>query len=491
LIHDLPVRGGYSFDGQRDDVGVRVVVLGAGLAGCAAAWVLSRRGHDVTVVDRDDVNPHPTASADQLFGDWQRPAIGQFRQPHNFLGRARAVVRAEFPDVYATLRAMGAGEVDQQSFLGSAPRLPGDEQLATIACRRPVFDAVLRNTVSKQLTVTFRAAEVAGLCVTNRAPVPQVNGVELSAGHRLEADLVVDAMGRNSPVSGWLSAADVMAWPEQSCDCGLLYYSRHYQLHDHAGAVPYASVLGGPRGDLGYLAFAAFLGDNATFCLCVMPPAWDKQWRQLRQPDAFDRVARRLPGMREWLELARPITDVLPMGRLRNSLKQTLINDVPVVSGLVPIGDSRSHTNPTFAFGASLALSQAVALGSAVDTAADLNDLTTSFEYVVHPDATERFHAVSAEDSDRYRAWSGQPITVTDRHDTMSLFLRSVVYRVAPFDPAILRAVCRRINALDPVDALPAQTDLLDRAETMYRDMASGLPAPPSRTDLLDALHTG
>jgi len=221
----------------------------------------------------------------------------------------------------------------------------------------------------------------------------------------------------------------------------------------------------------------------------VMPPVWDKQWRQLRQPEAFDRVARRLPGMREWLELAQPITDVLPMGQLRNSLKQTLINDVPVVSGLVPIGDSRSHTNPTFAFGASLALSQAVALGSTVDTAADPNDLTTSFEHVVHPDATERFHAVSTEDRDRYRAWSGQPITVTDRRDTMSLFLRSVVYRVAPLDPAILRAVCRRINALDPVDALAAQTPLPARAEPMSRDMASGFPAPPSRNHLLAELH--
>jgi 2-polyprenyl-6-methoxyphenol hydroxylase-like FAD-dependent oxidoreductase len=220
-----------------------------------------------------------------------------------------------------------------------------------------------------------------------------------------------------------------------------------------------------------------------------MPPSWDKQWRELRQPEAFDRVARYLPGMRAWLELAQPITGVLPMGRLRNTLRRTVINDVPVVSGLVPIGDARSHTNPTFAFGASLAFSQAVALGSAADTATDPDDLAMSFEEAVDLDATERFHAVSAEDRDRYRAWSGQPIAVTDRHDTMALFLRSVVYRVATRDPAILRAVCRRINALDPVDALSAQTDLLDRAERIYRDIAAESPLPPARTALLDALH--
>ncbi len=473
---------------QRHDAVVRIVVLGAGLAGCAAALVLSRRRHDVTIVDRRDFARHPMASADQLFGAWQRPAIGQFRQPHNFLGRARAVVREEFPEGYATLQAMGAGEVDQQSFLGSAPRLPGDEQLATIACRRPVFDAVLLNALWQQPSVTFLAEDVSGLGVANRPEPPHVSGVKFSSGRSQEADLVVDATGRNSPVSSWLSTAGVKAWPEQSCDCGLLYYSRHYQLHDRAGVLPYASILGGPRGDLGYLAFAVFLGDNATFCLCVMPPAWDKQWRQLRQPEAFDRAARHLPGMTQWLEQAQPITDVLPMGRLRNTLKHTMIDEVPVVTGLVPIGDARSHTNPTFAFGASLALSQAVALGSAVDTAADPHDLTVGFERLVDQDATERFHAVSAEDRDRYRAWSGEPITVTDRDDTMSLFLRSVVYRVAPHDPAILRAVCRRINALDPVNALAARADLLDRAETIYRDLAPGLPAAPPRGDLLDAL---
>jgi 2-polyprenyl-6-methoxyphenol hydroxylase-like FAD-dependent oxidoreductase len=470
---------------------VRIVVLGAGLAGCAAALVLCRRRHDITIVDRRDFAHHPMASADQLFEAWQRPAIGQFRQPHNFLGRARAVLREEFPEVYATLQAMGAGEVDQQSFLGSAPRLPDDEQLATIACRRPVFDAVLLNAVSQQPRVTFLADDISGLCVTNRPEIPHVSGVELSSGRSLEADLVVDATGRNSPVSSWLSTAGVRAWTEQSYDCGLLYYSRHYQLHDRASTLPYASILGGPRGDLGYLAFAVFLGDNATFCLCVMPPAWGKQWRQLRQPGAFDRVARHLPGMTQWLEQAQPITDVLPMGRLRNTLKHALIDEVPVVTGLVAIGDARSHTNPTFAFGASLALSQAVALGSTVDTAADPNDLIISFERLVDQDATERFQAVSAEDHDRYRAWSGEPITITDRDDTMSLFLRSVVYRVAPHDPAILRAVCRRINALDPVYALSTQVDLLDRAEIIYRVMAPELPAPPPRADLLDALSAG
>jgi hypothetical protein len=61
----------------------------------------------------------------------------------------------------------------------------------------------------------------------------------------------------------------------------------------------------------------------------------------------------------------------------------------------------------------------------------DDTELIMAFESAVGADAAARYEAVSAEDRDRIRLWSGQPINPTDRLDTMPLFLRSVVYRVA------------------------------------------------------------
>src|SRR2546430_2378618 len=115
---------------------MRTVVLGGGPAGCVAALVLARRGHDVAVIDRDQSTELSGVSADRIFETWDRPAIGQFRQPHNFLGRGRAILRDEIPDVYAALMRQGACEIRQDTFLGDAVREPGDEDLATIACRR-------------------------------------------------------------------------------------------------------------------------------------------------------------------------------------------------------------------------------------------------------------------------------------------------------------------------------------------------------------------
>lgn len=456
-------------------------MLGTGPAGCAAALTLARRGHDVTLIDRDEPPAFGTVSADQIFATWDRPTIGQFRQPHNFLGRGRAILRDAFPNVYDSLLARGAGEIRQDSFLGVAAREPGDADLATIACRRPVIDAALWSAVGGQRGVSFRSAGVSGLRMTTS----QVTGVRLGSGEVVAADLVVDAMGRNSPAGRWLAECGAPTWPERRSDCRLLYYSRHFRFRGESPR--YASVLGGPRGDLGYLAFAVFIGDGATFCVCVMSPAGQTEWRDLRDPAAFDRVARALPGLADWLDVAEPLTSVLPMGQLRNTLRDTVDHDTPVVTGLIPIGDARCHTNPTFALGLSLSLTHATSLAAACDLASDDTDLVLGFEHQIGAEATACFDAVSAEDRDRARLWSGDPIDPTDRVDTMPLFLRSVVYRVATHDPALLRAVCRRIDLLDPIDALASNQELLDRAEQLFRQLPR--TQPPHRADLLAALR--
>jgi 2-polyprenyl-6-methoxyphenol hydroxylase-like FAD-dependent oxidoreductase len=265
----------------------------------------------------------------------------------------------------------------------------------------------------------------------------------------------------------------------------LLYYSRHYALREGASWPPYASILGGPRGDLGYLAFAAFLGDNSTVSLCVMAPTGDRAWRGLREGAAFEAVTRQVPALVPWLDVAEPVTDVLPMGALRNTLRHPL--QAPV-AGLVAVGDARCHTNPTFAFGATLSLWHAAVLADAVAAASDEGDLLERVEEQVEPDARARYHAVAVEDEDRRRLWSGEPIDVSDREDAPGLYLRAVVYPAAAGDPELTRAVARRINAVDPVDLLSRRTDLLDRAQARYEAAKAGFPPPPPKEQLLAAM---
>jgi 2-polyprenyl-6-methoxyphenol hydroxylase-like FAD-dependent oxidoreductase len=228
-------------------VPVRVIVLGAGIAGCAAALAFARGAHEVVVLDRAALQSFDGWSADEVFQRWQRRGVAQFRQPHNFLGLARAVLRDRFADVYAAVREVGATEVKQDSFLCNAARQAGDEDLATVACRRPVFDAALHTAVAAQPRVTHRGTEVTGLRLRPRGHAAHVVGVKLASGESLTADLVVDAAGRRSRTSEWLATAGARPLPTVSSECGLLYYSRHYRVRNDEPMPPYASLRRSPR----------------------------------------------------------------------------------------------------------------------------------------------------------------------------------------------------------------------------------------------------
>src|SRR4051812_25283034 len=112
----------------------RVVVLGAGVCGTAAAMMLARDGHDVIVLERDP-SPVPETPED-AWERWERDGVGQFRQAHFMQARGRHVIDAELPDVGAALLAAGAVRVDalmrMPPTIADRLRLPGDDELATL-----------------------------------------------------------------------------------------------------------------------------------------------------------------------------------------------------------------------------------------------------------------------------------------------------------------------------------------------------------------------
>jgi glycine/D-amino acid oxidase-like deaminating enzyme len=105
-----------------------VTVLGGGVAGLAAALLLARDGHRVTLIERD---PLPLGAPEDAPG-WPRKGIPHFLQPHAFIPRGREELRSHFPDVYADLLAAGAQEVDLRRKLPGEP-VPEDEACSTSA----------------------------------------------------------------------------------------------------------------------------------------------------------------------------------------------------------------------------------------------------------------------------------------------------------------------------------------------------------------------
>jgi hypothetical protein len=278
--------------------------------------------------------------------------------------------------------------------------------------------------------------------------------------------------------------------PERRSECGLIYYSRHFRLRDGAAMPHVPSLTRAPRAEIGYMVFSVFVEDDGVFAPVLMIPPWDRELRALKSEDAWMAAALSLPAVAEWLQSdrAEPISPVLPMGSLQN-LHRSLVRDgAPVATGIQPIGDALCHTNPTFAYGVSLGLRHGFTLARIATELDDPHALALAFDDAVGADAAARYDAVSAEDRDRLRLWRGEPIDVRDPGDSMALFLRMTAYPAAMKDGALLRAVARRANGLDPADALARDESLIARAQAIAGRDGAPPPVAPSRDELLRAI---
>ena len=131
----------------------QTIVLGAGPCGLAAAMMLARDGHRVTVLERDPA-PVPDDPAAAWDG-WARAGVAQFRQAHFIHPRGRQVLAAELPDVLDALEGAGALRLDPlearcpPSIADREPR-PGDERLVTTTARRPTLEQVFARAAEER-----------------------------------------------------------------------------------------------------------------------------------------------------------------------------------------------------------------------------------------------------------------------------------------------------------------------------------------------------
>jgi len=140
----------------------RVVVVGGGLAGLAAALFLARHEHTVTLVERDGP-PGEGDSADEDATNWKRPGAPQSHQSHVLLGRARRVLLEEAPDV---LRAMAARGILEHEVRVGAATVEGEAMLPT---RRLVAEGVLRRIVEDEPSITVRCGDSTATIAPSRS----------------------------------------------------------------------------------------------------------------------------------------------------------------------------------------------------------------------------------------------------------------------------------------------------------------------------------
>jgi 2-polyprenyl-6-methoxyphenol hydroxylase-like FAD-dependent oxidoreductase len=428
-------------------------------------------------VERD---PIEVTSGEDAFR-WTRKGVAHFLLPHAFNPRGRREMRTHLPDVYAALLDAGAEELDLRRRL-SGPALPGDEELVYLGVRRPLIEWALRKAVLAQPEIEILPdMRVVGLLGHSR----RVEGARTEQGE-LRADLVVDALGRTSSAPAWLAEIGASPPALESSDCDVLYYTRYYRVR-HGETLPDGPWVPTPRGILPYCLFSSFPGDNHTFgaLLAILPQ--DRELKVLRRVEAFEAAVRAMPALDSWTSRSEPITDVVAMGSLQNSLRRYRSDGKLGVPGLVPVGDALCHTNPMFALGLSQSLIHAFALDTAVADASRLEDVPEAYHRAVEPEAVERFALATECDQARGRWWRGEPVDFFHRSGARQLFLLAAGGATALGDPDIFRAHVRRLGFLDRTAVLDDDDALQRRMEIRFADLRASCPPPagPSRDELL------
>ncbi|WP_075003101.1 FAD-dependent oxidoreductase [Streptomyces qinglanensis] len=335
------------------------VVIGSGICGLTAARVLTEHFDTVTLLERDTLPD----------GDERRRGTPQARHVHGLLARGAGHLEDLFPGLRTELAQAGAPVYDHGAgartrvWAGSLPTVTVGLEVQT--AHRDALEGALRRRVAALEKVAVRdATAVTGLHVSEdgtRAEGVSVTPASGGSTEVIEADLVVDASGRNSALPDWLTAAGYPAPKETVVDGGLAYATRTVQVEreqpaqglqqmnqppDRPGGV-YASHTGGGRWTV------TLFGAGGQH-----PPVDDEGWLACAESlgnEDLDRL----------LEQSTPVSGVFQYKATANRWRAYAgMRRWP--ERLVALGDSATAFNPVFGQGMTIAVGQCVALGEAL-----------------------------------------------------------------------------------------------------------------------------
>ena len=443
-------------DKTRGGITMRVAIIGAGPTGLFTAVALARRGHDVSVVDRD---PGPNEH-----GWWPRAGVMQFHHPHAYRLQVIEALQAEIPEVWDALLAAGAVPV----YAPGQPGLP-----ITLRCRRSVFETVLRSQASAAPRVRLIQALATGVAHERG----RATGVRL--GNRiLPADLVLDTSGRAGRLSRSLRAA-----APESADCGLAYVSRQYRLRRGAQEGPTNAPPGLITVYPGYIAIV-FPHDNRTFSALIAQASTDRDLAALRGFAAFEAATRAIPPLAIWTDprRSRPITPVLRGGHLYNGYRGQRNHAGQIaLPGLIALGDAVCTTNPSLGRGIATSFLQAQRLVSLLDEpGTDFDEVALAFDDWCTEHIKPWFADHVDADADRQRRWAGGDVDISRPLPSDLILAAAEAYpefssTIMPY--FMMRALPSSLNAIEP------------RVREVY---ASGwrpaMPEGPTRSELADVI---
>lgn len=323
----------------------RAVVVGAGIAGLAAAAAVASSFDEVVVLDKDELPDGPR----------HRRGVAQDTQVHILLKGGELWLEQLLPGIRAALLAAGAVEVRQAVDVSlwerDAWQVARDLGHSQLLMSRPAYDHVLRQRVLACGNVTIR----------DKAPVDE---------RPVDADLTVVATGRGDRLLAGIDVPTTSLGIEVGYTSGRFAKPRRY------------------RGEGRFIACIPLPPDDRYGLVC---PVENDEWLITLCSRFDDRVPTDPAGFRARAaalpipDIAERLAEAVPLGPLSSyriaRATWRHFERVPerLPPRVLPIGDCVSSFNPTFGQGMSVAAGHAVALREALAASSSLDDVAAIY----------------------------------------------------------------------------------------------------------------
>lgn len=481
----------------------RVLVIGAGIAGLCTALALAPTGRDIVILERDPAPP--TGGPDEAFQDWSRRGVGHLRHSHAFLARLRTIIKTEHPELHAELLRAGCRELGFDRMLTDLHRAdyrprPEDRDFVVLTSRRTTLELVIRRYVEHHPNVRIASETFVSRLLTQATPeglrVVGLSVTDADGPRDVIGDIVIDAGGRASSGIEQLVEAGA-AITEESETTGIIYFTRHFRLLPDVEE-PQSKAPG--TGDLGFLKFGLFPGDNGCFSITICVPEIELELRKaMVNPEIFQAVCARIPGLVPWIDpaVSEGVGRVYGMGELNSRWRDLAVDGAPSVLGYFAVGDNLIRTNPLYGRGCSFAAVGAYLLRDVLVSTDDSGERLTAFQARVTAELHPYYLSMRDQDRSAIRR-ARQNLTPGYRPSIKSRvvksFLEDGVNIAVRSDANLLREALRGFHMLEHPSAWLKRPDNIAKilrywATRRSLKAAAYPPKPgPGRLELMQAV---
>ncbi|MER6442330.1 FAD-dependent monooxygenase [Streptomyces sp. NPDC001185] len=383
-------------------------VMGGSIAGLLAARVLADRARNVVIIEPDEI----PAEADT------RSGVPQDQQVHTLLPAGHLWVERWIPGVTQEAQKRGASLCGPDKSLTAFNGIPqasdgGDHHLLAIG--RPLLEALIRARVTALPNVSVLRARATGLRYSDGA-VDAVRFVESGTGDQgkrtekvLDADFVVDAMGRSSRLSSWLKQDGYDEPRLERLEAPINYATALFERPAKFADLESAAVLQlfTPQFPSGGVSVAAANAIEGQQWLVMLMGYGDN--RPGTTVDEFRAVSAKLPAIFSEATSGAVTRGVVAYHQAE-SRRRLFTEASRLPARLVSMGDAVASFNPIYGQGMSSAALHASCLASYFGSGIDLDVAATEFFRLQQVVVDAAWGVSAAGDASRLDAETGATV---------------------------------------------------------------------------------